>query len=100
MYNIMILPSYRVTKSQCKEAYSGVNVDIGDTKVCAGRGGTDTCNGEILHFTYREEITYLQLTKQFKLGRLDKTHLKLCDQVTRAAPCWRTAWALGGAWWG
>ena len=42
----MILPFHRVTKSQCKEAYSGVNVDIGDTKVCAGRGGTDTCNGE------------------------------------------------------
>ena len=42
----MILLICRVTKSQCKEAYSGVNVDIGDTKVCAGRGGTDTCNGE------------------------------------------------------
>ena len=45
MYKMIILPFYRVTKSQCKEAYSGVNVDIGDTKVCAGRGGTDTCNG-------------------------------------------------------
>ena len=55
----MMLTFFRVTKSQCKEAYSGVNVDIGDTKVCAGRGGTDTCNGEIYStsLTKRKSLT-------------------------------------------
>jgi len=35
-----------VTQEDCKAAYNGVNVDIGDTKVCAGKGERDTCNGD------------------------------------------------------
>merc|ERR1712064_257888 len=35
-----------VTESSCAQAYSGVNVNIGQNKVCAGQGGTDTCNGD------------------------------------------------------
>ena len=35
-----------VTKEDCRAAYDGVNVDIGDTKVCAGKGERDTCNGD------------------------------------------------------
>jgi len=35
-----------VEKSDCKLAYSGVNVDIGETKVCAGKGKRDTCSGD------------------------------------------------------
>ena len=35
-----------VSQAQCSNAYSGVNVNIGDTKICAGNGGTDTCNGD------------------------------------------------------
>ena len=33
-----------VSQCQCSNAYSGVNVNIDDTKICAGVGGTDTCN--------------------------------------------------------
>ena len=52
-----------VSGDRCSAAYSGVNVEIGDNKVsegggevisdqcplcqvCAGVGGTDTCNGD------------------------------------------------------
>jgi len=35
-----------VTKKDCKAAYEGVNVDIGETKVCAGKGVRDTCSGD------------------------------------------------------
>jgi len=35
-----------VTKKDCKAAYRGVNVDIGETKICAGKGKRDTCNGD------------------------------------------------------
>jgi len=35
-----------VSGDQCSAAYSGVNVEIGDSQVCAGVGGTDTCNGD------------------------------------------------------
>ena len=35
-----------VTTEQCGQAYQGVNVEIGETKVCAGTGTTDTCNGD------------------------------------------------------
>jgi len=35
-----------VTRGQCSAAYSGVEVSIDETKVCAGQGGTDTCNGD------------------------------------------------------
>jgi len=35
-----------VTKKQCKAAYNGVNVNIGDTKICAGKGRRDTCSGD------------------------------------------------------
>lgn len=36
-----------VTQSECSNAYRNVGqVSIGDTKVCAGTGGRDTCNGD------------------------------------------------------
>lgn len=35
-----------VTGDRCSAAYSEVNVEIGENKVCAGVGGTDTCNGD------------------------------------------------------
>eukprot|EP00088_Acartia_fossae_P069391 TRINITY_DN904_c1_g1_i2.p1 TRINITY_DN904_c1_g1~~TRINITY_DN904_c1_g1_i2.p1 ORF type:complete len:439 (+),score=54.19 TRINITY_DN904_c1_g1_i2:35-1351(+) len=36
-----------VTQSRCADAYRNVGqVSIGDTKVCAGTGGRDTCNGD------------------------------------------------------
>ena len=35
-----------VTKKDCKAAYEGVNVAIGDTKVCAGKGVSETCSGD------------------------------------------------------
>ena len=35
-----------VTKAACREAYKDIDVNIGDNKVCAGRGTTDTCNGD------------------------------------------------------
>ena len=35
-----------VTKAACREAYKDIDVNIGDNKVCAGKGTTDTCNGD------------------------------------------------------
>ena len=37
-----------VTKKECKAAYNrvNVNIDIGDTKICAGKGRRDTCSGD------------------------------------------------------
>ena len=35
-----------VTSLQCRDSYSGVEVSIDETKLCAGQGGTDTCNGD------------------------------------------------------
>ena len=30
----------------CSRAYQDINVNIGEKKVCAGTGSTDTCNGD------------------------------------------------------
>ena len=35
-----------VSGERCREAYQDINVNIGDTKLCAGTGTTDTCNGD------------------------------------------------------
>ena len=35
-----------VSGETCRQAYQDINVNIGDTKVCAGTGTTDTCNGD------------------------------------------------------
>lgn len=35
-----------VTNQHCSDAYKEIDVSIGDTKVCAGKGTTDSCNGD------------------------------------------------------
>ena len=35
-----------VSREDCREAYQDIDVNIGDNKICAGRGTTDTCNGD------------------------------------------------------
>ena len=35
-----------VSAEECSQAYQDINVNIGDTKLCAGTGTTDTCNGD------------------------------------------------------
>ena len=35
-----------VSRELCTAAYQDLDVNIGDNKICAGRGTTDTCNGD------------------------------------------------------